>query len=131
MPARSTTVWTGPQRRRKPRSPERGPRARLLIGAARRLLDQTAGPSVPGSAQRSEGRAELFREELRLLPGGEVAAPVDFVEVDELGIRPLGPAPRRLVLLTGEDRHGHRNRHALLVEEAALVFPVEPRRGDP
>src|SRR3954462_13504230 len=84
-----------------------------------------------GSAQRAEGRAELFREELRLLPGGEVAALVVCVEMDEAGVRPLCPTPRRLILLAGEDRHGHRYRDALLVEEAPLVFPVEARRGDP
>src|SRR5215211_164221 len=81
-------------------------------------------------AKRSEAGAELRGEQVRLLPGGEVAALVDFVEMDELGVRLLGPAPRRLVLLAGEDGHGHRDLHALGVEEAALVLPVQAARGD-
>src|SRR4051812_8295936 len=81
-------------------------------------------------AKRSEAGAELRGEQVRLLPGGEVTALFDLVEVDELGIRPLGPAARRLVLLAGE--HGDRDRdvHALGVEEPALVFPVQTRRRD-
>ena len=60
-----------------------------------------------------------------------MAAAVDLVEVDEVGVGLLGPAPRRLVLLAREDGHGDRDRDALRVEEAALVFPVETGRGDP
>ena len=82
-------------------------------------------------AQGPEPGAELFREELRLLPGGEVPALVDLVEVDEVGVGLLGPAPRGVVLLAGEHAHGHRNGNALGVEEAALVLPVETGRGDP
>src|SRR5215216_4235686 len=83
------------------------------------------------SPQRAEADAELVREQLRLLPGGEVTAPVDLVEVDEVGVGLLGPASRRLVLLAGEDRYGNRDLHSLGVEEAALVLPVEARSGDP
>jgi hypothetical protein len=36
-----------------------------------------------------------------------------------------------LILLAGKDGHGHRNRDALGVEEATLVFPIEARRRDP
>ena len=56
---------------------------------------------------------------------------VDLVVVDELGIRPLCPTPRRLILLAGKDAHGHRDGDALGVEKAALVFPIETRRRDP
>jgi hypothetical protein len=49
---------------------------------------------VHRSAQRPERRSHLARKEFRLFPGGEVTAPVEFVEVDELGIGPLGPAAR-------------------------------------
>ena len=38
------------------------------------------------SAQGPEGRSELGCEQLGLFPGGEVAAAVDLVVVDELGI---------------------------------------------
>src|SRR5215831_2348999 len=88
-------------------------------------------PVLAWLAQCPERRADLFGEELRLFPGGEVAALVDLVEVDELRVGPLGPAPRRLILLAREDAHGHRDGDALGVEEATLVLPVETRRGDP
>ena len=74
-------------------------------------------------AQRPERGAELAGEQLRLLPRREVAPFVDLVVIEELGIGPLGPAPRSLILLAGEDGHRHRNRDALGVEKAALVFP--------
>src|SRR5215212_2180880 len=83
-----------------------------------------------GSAQRPERRPELLAEDLRLLPGGKVAALVDFVEVDEVGVGLLCPAAGRLILLAGKDRHGDRNGDALGVEEAALVLPIEARRGN-
>jgi hypothetical protein len=54
-------------------------------------------------AERPKSRANLAGKQAGLLPGGEVAAPVDLVEVDEVGIGALGPAPGRLVLLAGED----------------------------
>ena len=64
-------------------------------------------------------------------PGREVAALVELVVMDELGIRPLCPAPRGLILLARKDAHGHRDGDALGVEEAALVLPIETRRRDP
>src|SRR5215467_5988071 len=87
-------------------------------------------------AKRPAPRAELFGEELRLFPGGEVAALVDFVVVDEFGVGALRPASRSLVLLAREDTDGDGNGDALHVEEAALVFPVQtggrnPRVGQP
>src|SRR6516162_9088104 len=51
-------------------------------------------------AQWPEAGANLFREELRLFPGREVAASVELVVMDEVvGIRALCPAPRRLIEL--------------------------------
>src|SRR5262249_16364799 len=58
------------------------------------------------SAQRSECRSHLLREQLRLLPGGEVPAPVDLVEVAQVGVDPLRPAAWRPVDLAGEHREG-------------------------
>src|SRR5262245_43828114 len=78
------------------------------------------------SADRSESGAHLLTEEPRLLPGGEVAASVDFVEVDEVGVGLLDPAPGRLIRLVGEDTHRHGDGDAFRVPEAALVFPIEP-----
>jgi hypothetical protein len=60
-----------------------------------------------------------------------VAALVDFVEVDEVGVGLLCPAARRLILLPRKDGDGNRDRHALHVEEATLVLPVEAGRSDP
>ena len=45
-------------------------------------------------AKRAQPRAQLGGVQLRLLPGGEVPAAVDVVEVDEVGVRLLRPAPR-------------------------------------
>src|SRR5262249_37398065 len=69
-------------------------------------------------------------EQLRLLPGSEVAAPVDFVEINEVRVGLLRPAARRLILLAGKDGHGNWDRDPLRVEEAARVFPIEARRRD-
>src|SRR4051794_17683563 len=83
------------------------------------------------SAQRSEGGAELVAEELGLLPGGEVAAAVELVEVDEVvRVGLLGPAARRLVELVGEDADRVGDRDRLGVEEIGLVLPVKTRCGD-
>ena len=53
-------------------------------------------------AQGSERRPDLGREEFRLFPGGEVSAPVDLVEVGEVGVRLLDPAARGPPDLAGE-----------------------------
>src|SRR5215203_710011 len=76
-------------------------------------------------AQRPERRADLVREELRLLPCREVPALLDFVEINEVGVGLFSPAARRLILLPGKDAHGYRNRDPLGVEKATLVFPIE------
>ena len=61
-----------------------------------------------------------------------MTAPVELVVVDEVaGIRALGPAPRGLVELVGEDADGKRDGDVLGVEEVRLVLPVEAGRGNP
>src|SRR5262245_13848830 len=65
-----------------------------------------AGAALP---QRFERRAHLGREQLRFLPGGEVAAPVDLVEVRESGVDRLNPAAWGSPDLAGERREGDRN----------------------
>src|SRR5215204_2399904 len=87
--------------------------------------------TITSLAKRPERGPHLGREELRLLPGREVVALVDLVEVDEVGIGLLGPTARRLIELTREDAHGGRNRGALDVEEAERVLPVETTGGYP
>src|SRR5215203_193548 len=95
----------------------------LRLGAAgsRRLRRRT---------KRPERGTELGGENQRLLPCREMAALVRLVVIDQLRIRPLGPASRSLILLAGKDAHGHRNGDALGVEKAALIFPVESRGGN-
>src|SRR5215471_10617362 len=66
------------------------------------------GRAVSHLAERPEGGAEFFGKQLRLLPGGEVAAPVGLVEVDEVGVELLGPAARGPEDLTGEHREADR-----------------------
>src|ERR1700751_3701538 len=84
------------------------------------------------SAQLCERRAQLGREQLRLLPGGEVAAFVDLVEIDEVAVGTLGPTLRRAVDLAWKHRHCDRDRYVrgLLtrgVQDRRGVLPVEPR----
>ena len=83
-----------------------------------------------GSAQRSECSPDFLSENLRLFPRGEVAAFVDLVVEDEVGIGLLRPTPRGLILLSRKDGYSHRNLDAFGVEKAALVFPIETRRRD-
>src|SRR6478609_9812298 len=55
------------------------------------------------SPQRAERVSHLAAEQLGLLPGGEVAATIELVEVDEVvRVGLLGPAARSLVQLVGE-----------------------------
>src|SRR5262252_6684867 len=82
-------------------------------------------------AKRPEARADLFGKELRLFPSREMPALIDMVVVDEVGVGSLGPTARRLVLLAGKDAGSHRDGHALGVEEATPVLPVQARRRDP
>src|SRR5688500_9583024 len=81
-------------------------------------------------AKRPEPGANLFDKQLWLLPRSEVPAPVEPVEMDELGIRLLGPAPRGWIELVRKDAHGNRDGDVLDVEKAELVLPVEAGRGN-
>jgi hypothetical protein len=55
--------------------------------------------------ERPERGSELDGEELRLLPRGEVSAPVDVVEVDEVAIGAPGPAADRLLIVGNCSEH--------------------------
>ena len=83
----------------------------------------------PLSAHRLECGPQFIDENPGLLPRGEMAALGDAVVMDQLRVGPLRPAARRLILLAREDGHRDRDLDALGVEEAALILPVEPRRG--
>src|SRR5262245_15467581 len=99
--------------------------------AARTLLLVASG----SSAQRSQARANLLRKELRLFPGSEVAALVELVVVNELGIRSLHPASRGWIKLIRKDADGNRDGDAFDTEKAEIPasepLPVEPGRGNP
>ena len=60
------------------------------------------------SAQRAKAVAQLLREQRRLLERREMAAAVELVPVDEVGIDALGPAARRRNDLPGKDAAAHR-----------------------
>src|SRR5215211_5580988 len=60
--------------------------------------------------KRPEGRPDFLGEQLGLLPGGEVAAPVDLVEVGDSGENHLDPAARGSPELAGKRREADRNR---------------------
>src|SRR5271169_5844923 len=82
-------------------------------------------------AERVERRPDLGREQLGLFPGGEVAAPVDLVEVGEGGESLLDPVARGPEDLTGEDGEADRklDLRTRLPGRASCglrVLPVQP-----
>src|SRR4051794_1104651 len=81
--------------------------------------------------ERAEPVAQLGGVELGLLPGGEVPSAVDLVVVDQVGVRLLGPAPRRVDDVVGEDAHRHRDGDVPDSGPAGLVFPVYARCSYP
>src|SRR5258707_11631571 len=89
-------------------------------------MSRPSGPAGVWLAQRPERRPHLGGEQVWLFPGGEVAASVERVVVDEVvGIRALGPAAGGLIELVGEDADVKRDRDGLGVEEVRLVLPVQ------
>src|SRR5262249_31237824 len=97
----------------------------------------TVGPRCGLSlAHRLERGPDLGREQLGLFPGGEVAAPVNYVEVGEAGVGLLGPAARGPEDLAGE--RGEADRELDLrarlpgrMNCGLRVLPVRPRRRGP
>src|SRR5271165_3664537 len=78
----------------------------------------------------AETGADLADEQLRLLPGGEVAAAIQLAPVDDVAHHPVGPAARAPEDLLGIDAHAHR--HVELDRpHAAETLPVEPGRRSP
>src|SRR5690348_13277590 len=61
-------------------------------------------------AKRPERRANLFGKQLRLFPGGEVAALGGLVEVGEVGVPQFDPAARGPEDLVGERGEADRER---------------------
>ena len=68
---------------------------------------------------------------MRLFPRREVTAFVGLMEVDQLVIGPLRPAPRGLKTLAGEDGHGRRDGDVGREIKVDLVLPIEPAGGNP
>jgi hypothetical protein len=62
-------------------------------------------------SQRPKRGSHLFGEELRLLPRSEVAAPIDLVEVRDVGVGLLDPAARGSPDLAGKRREADRDRN--------------------
>src|SRR4029077_6177707 len=85
---------------------------------------------VFASPQRLERRAKVRHQQPWLFPRREVPALVELVVIDELGIRPLRPASRRLVELLRKGAHGGRDGDALRSEERELALPIETSRRD-
>ena len=99
----------------------------MLRGRHERVREEVEVDERPELQERPQPRAQLFHEELRLVPCREVAALVEFVVVDELGIRTLRPAPRCLVELAGKDTHRDRDSDVLEIEEREFVLPQSRR----
>src|SRR5438093_11901037 len=64
----------------------------------------------PASAERLEGSPHFLAEDFRLLPGGEVSALFDFVEVDDVRVARLDPAAWCPPDLARERREAERDR---------------------
>src|SRR5262249_7126139 len=84
------------------------------------------------AAQRFERGTEFFSEDLRLFPLREMATLVHLVEVNELGIGPLGPALGRAIVFPPKSRPRPGNRNvgcllALRFKVVVIIPPVEPR----
>src|SRR6201989_1228368 len=81
------------------------------------------------SAQRAERRTQLFGEQLRLVPGGGVAAPFGLVEVDQVVVRLPGPAARRVDVLLREHRDRRRKGNVGGGVEVLAGFGFVPVKG--
>src|ERR687890_278526 len=81
--------------------------------------------------QRLEPYAHLIHQKLRLFPRRKVPALVELVVMDELGIRPLRPAARRMVDLVRKDAHRNRDGDVLGAKVGLREpLPIKTRRRD-
>src|SRR5258706_16403700 len=100
--------------------------------ASKVLVSRWVYPRSTRSTKRLETGPDLCDKNFRLFPGGEVAALLDLVEVDEFGIRLLCPAARGGIELVREDAHGNRDGDAFGIEVPfAEIFPIETGAGNP
>src|SRR5215207_721454 len=79
-------------------------------------------------AERLERRAHLAGKQIGLLPGGEVAALVDLVEVTEVGIGRLDPAARGSPEFAGERGEADQDLdvRGSLAGRSGLAVPARP-----
>jgi hypothetical protein len=90
--------------------PEVAPFKGLVVCVGSEPPSEGEPTTMVSLAQRAECSPHLGGEEHRLLPGGEVAAPVDLVEVGEAGLDNLDPGARGSPDFAGESREADRNR---------------------
>src|SRR5688572_16639998 len=92
---------------------------------------QRRGPSavLSRATDAAETVAQLSCEERRLLEGGEVAAFVELVPVDDVRVDRARPAARYSKNFLREDAEPHGKVDASLVHpELVGVFAIDPRR---
>ena len=75
-------------------------------------------------AERSHRSAKVLGEQFGLFPGRKVSTLGKLVVVDQMGICPLRPAPRRGIDLVWIGAYCGRQRHALGREERELALPI-------
>src|SRR5689334_20450087 len=109
----SVQKFTSTTRPRKSAGPSGSELSHPAAPSNRGMSSRSGTSSLP---QRAERGAELFGEELGLLPCREVPTPINRVVVDEVRVCPLRPAARSLVELLRKDRHRRRHGNALGVE---------------
>src|SRR5215213_5040913 len=81
--------------------------------------------------QRLEPYAHLIHQKLRLFPRRKVPALVELVVVDEVGIRPLGPAARGLILLVRKNAYRNRDGDVLGAKvDLREPLPIKTPRRD-
>src|SRR6266550_1992588 len=81
--------------------------------------------------QRLEPYAHLIHQKLRLFPRRKVPALVELVVMDELGIRPLRPAPRCSDDLVRKEAHGNRDGDVLGTKVCLREsLPIKTSRRD-
>src|SRR6202041_1575102 len=92
-----------------------------------RSVRRPAAWACQPSTYEAEERPELVHEEVRLLEGGEVAAPLQLVPVTQVGEALLGPAPGEPDDLLGKDGAPGRDRDGAQID-VAVALPVEAGR---
>ena len=82
---------------------------------------------MPPLAEALEPRAKPFGEKLRVFKGREMAAFLNLIVVDQVGVGLFRPLSRSPIHLVRERTHSRRDSYAPGAEIAQLVFPIETR----